>query len=42
LKKGKLKGDLEGWGKFFIKIKIPLASPFEKGRNYFKSPFVPL
>jgi len=31
---------LEGWGRFFIKIKIPLASPFEKGRNYFKSPCI--
>jgi len=40
--KGGIEGGLEGWGRFFIKIKIPLASPFEKGRNYFKSPFVPL
>jgi len=30
----------EGWGGFFIKIKIPLASPFVKGRNYFKSPCI--
>jgi len=32
----------EGGGGFFIKIKIPLASPFGKGRNYLKSPLVPL
>jgi len=30
----------EGRGGFFLKIKIPLASPFEKGRNYFKSSFI--
>ena len=28
----------EGWGGFFIKIKIPLASPFIKGRNYLNPP----
>jgi len=35
LEKGELKGDLEGWGGFSLGIKIPLSSPFEKGRNYF-------
>ena len=32
----------EGGGGFFIKIKIPLASTFVKGRNYLKSPSISL
>jgi len=31
-----------GLGEIFPKIKIPLTSPFEKGRNYFESPSIPL